>query len=325
MRIGVIGTGYWGKNIVRNLLRQRDVDSLVVCDQNPSALESISSAFPAVETVSTASALLKDDELAGVFVVTPPDTHYEMGCAVLDAGKHLYIEKPFVTRSAHARDLVERAASRSLRLMSGHTFLYSPPVREVKRIIDSGELGDVEFISFRRINLGIHQRAVNVVWDLFPHDLSMALYWLGDVGLRRADSFLKTSVGAHPDVGSIFMEFDNGTMMEGLVSWLSPRKLRETIVVGNRRMLIYNDTEPEEKIKIYDKKVEELEPDDFGEFQLAYRVGDVLSPRIDTTEPLSLMTTDFVDSILEDRAPLSDGAFGLRITDMIEQLLGTNS
>lgn len=325
MRIGVIGTGYWGKNIVRNLLRQRDVDSLVVCDQNPSALESISSAFPAVETVSAASALLKDDELAGVFVVTPPDTHYEMGCAVLDAGKHLYIEKPFVTRSAHARDLVERAASRSLHLMSGHTFLYSPPVREVKRIIDSGELGDVEFISFRRINLGIHQRAVNVVWDLFPHDLSMALYWLGDVGLRRADSFLKTSVGAHPDVGSIFMEFDNGTMMEGLVSWLSPRKLRETIVVGNRRMLIYNDTEPEEKIKIYDKKVEELEPDDFGEFQLAYRVGDVLSPRIDTTEPLSLMTTDFVDSILEDRAPLSDGAFGLRITDMIEQLLGTNS
>ena len=325
MRIGVIGTGYWGKNIVRNLLRQRDVDSLVVCDQNPSALEAISRSFPTVETVSSASALLSDDELAGVFVVTPPDTHYEMGCAVLDAGKHLYIEKPFVTRSEHARDLVERAASRSLHLMSGHTFLYSPPVREVKRIIDSGELGDVEFISFRRINLGIHQRAVNVVWDLFPHDLSMALYWLGDVGLRRADSFLKTSVGAHPDVGSVFIEFDNVTMMEGLVSWLSPRKLRETIVVGNRRMLIYNDTEPEEKIKIYDKKVEELEPDDFGEFQLAYRVGDVISPRIDTTEPLSLMTTDFVESIQEDRPPLSDGEFGLRITDMIEQVLGTKS
>lgn len=321
MRIGVIGTGYWGRNIVRNLLRQRDVDSLVVCDQNPEALNSIAASFPTVETVPDADRLLKDPDLEGVFVITPPETHYDMGCLVLDAGKHLYIEKPFVTNSDHARDLVERAAVKSLRLMSGHTFLYSPPVREVKRIIERGDLGKVEFIAFRRINLGIHQRAVNVVWDLLPHDLSMALYWLGDVGLRRASSFLKTSVGVHPDVGSVFMEFDNGTMMEGLVSWLSPRKLRETIVVGNRRMLIYNDTEPEEKIKIYDKKVEELEPGDFGEFQLAYRVGDILSPRLDSTEPLSLMVNDFIDAIHKDRSPLSDGEFGLRITDMIEQAL----
>jgi len=321
MRIGVIGTGYWGRNIVRNLQRQRDVDSLVVCDQNPQALGAIAAAFPTVETIPETSKFLADPDLAGVFVVTPPETHYEMGCRVLDAGKHLYIEKPFVTRTEHAQDLVERAATGSLQLMSGHTFLYSPPVREVKRIIERGDLGQVEFISFRRINLGIHQRAVNVVWDLLPHDLSMVLYWLGDVQLRQARSFLKTSVGVHPDVGSVFMEFDNGTMMEGLVSWLSPRKLRETIVVGNRRMLIYNDTEPEEKIKIYDKKVEELEPGDFGEFQLAYRVGDVISPRIDSSEPLGLMVADFIDAIRNNRPPLSDGEFGLRITGMIEQAL----
>ncbi|HDP94139.1 MAG TPA: Gfo/Idh/MocA family oxidoreductase [Candidatus Aminicenantes bacterium] len=321
MRIGVIGTGYWGRNIVRNLSRQREVDSLVVCDRDPGALRSIAAAFPTVETVPDISVFLNDPELTGVFVVTPPETHYEMGCRVLDAGKHLYIEKPFAICSDHARDLVKRAAKHSLQLMSGHTFLYSPPVREIKRIVERGDLGRVEFISFRRINLGIHQRAVNVLWDLLPHDLSMALYWLGDVRLRHARCFLKTSVGKHPDVGFVFMEFDNATMMEGLVSWLSPRKLRETIIVGNRRMLIYNDTEPEEKIKIYDKKVEELEPGDFGEFQLAYRVGDVISPRIDSSEPLSLMVADFISAIREGRPPLSDGEFGLRITDMIEQAL----
>ncbi|MDY0296403.1 MAG: Gfo/Idh/MocA family oxidoreductase [Acidobacteriota bacterium] len=321
MRVGVIGSGYWGRNIVRNLLRQKEIDSLVVCDRNPAALEAIAALFPTVETLADAHDFLADSNLAAVFVVTPPETHYELGCRALDAGKHLYIEKPFVTDSNHARELVTRAAERSLQLMSGHTFLYSPPVREVKRIIDRGDLGKIEFISFRRINLGIHQRAVNVVWDLLPHDLSMALYWLGDVKLSRARSFLKTSVGAHPDVGSVFMEFDNATMMEGLVSWLSPRKLRETIVVGNRRMLIYNDTEPEEKIKIYDKKVEELEPGDFGEFQLAYRVGDVISPRVDSSEPIGLMVADFITAIREKRPPLSDGAFGLRITEMIEQAL----
>ncbi len=321
MNIGVVGIGYWGKNIVRNLQKHREVENLYIYDDNPKVIKKIKESFPSVINCDSFNNLL-NKELTGVFIITPPETHYDLGRKVLESEKHLYLEKPFVTSSEQAKELVEYAEKKSLRIMSGHTFLYSPPVIKIKELIEADEIGDIEYISFRRINLGIHQKAVNVIWDLLPHDLSMIFYWMGEnIRLTKGESFLKTSVGKNPDIGFIFTEFSNGAIAEGLVSWLSPKKIRETIIVGTDKMVVYNDTEPEEKIKIYDKKVEKLEPDNFGEYQLSYRIGDVISPRLDTSEPLFTMIDDFIQSVKKGKKPVSDGVFGIKVVSAIEEIL----
>ncbi len=321
MDIGVVGVGYWGKNIIRNLQKHKEIDNIFVFDKNTESIRKIRDSFPSVKESDSFEELLNKD-IDAVFIITPPETHYELGKKVLEAGKNLYLEKPFVLSADMAKELVSIAEEKSLKIMSGHTFLYSPPVIKIKEIIENNGIGDIEYISFRRINLGIHQKAVNVIWDLLPHDLSMIFYWLGDsIKLKKGTSFLKTSVGKNPDIGFVFMEFSNGSVAEGIVSWLSPRKIRETIIVGTNKMIVYNDTEPEEKIKIYDKKVEKLEPDNFGEYQLSYRVGDVVSPRIETSEPLFMMIDDFIKSIKRDENPKSDGRFGIKVVSAIESIL----
>ena len=326
MDAAVIGVGYWGKNIVRNLLRCSEVQNLYVYDSDPRILQAARQVFPEVREAAGLEEILAKPSIEAVFVVTPPESHFEISRRVLQSGRHLYVEKPFVTSTRDALELMETAEKKKLTLMSGLTFLYSPPVRLIKEIIDRGDIGEIAYISFRRINLGIHQRSVNVLWDLLPHDLSMIRHWLGPgVKLAAGQSFLKTSVGRLPDIGFVFLEFSNGTVAEGLVSWLSPRKTRETIIVGRKKMIVYNDSEPEEKIKIYDKKVEELEPGDFGEYQLSYRVGDVISPRVDASEPLLLMVRDFFAAVREGRQPLSNAAFALEVTANIEMILANAS
>ncbi len=322
MRFGVVGVGYWGKNIVRNLLRIPEVSELFIYDTDNKAINKIKPTYPILKIVNDFDELLNIKDIQGIFIITPPETHYELGLKVLERGINLYIEKPFVLKSDHANILINKAKEKNLTLMSGHTFLYSSPVIKIKELIDEGEIGKIEYISFRRINLGIHQQAVNVVWDLLPHDLSMILYWLGeDIKFIEGKSFLKTSFGKHPDVASIHLKFENEILCEGLLSWLSPKKMRETIIIGNKKMIIYNDTEPEEKIKIYDKKVEELEPQTFGEYQLSYRIGDVISPRLNTTEPLFLMINDFINSIKLNKEPKSNGNLGLKVSEIIERIL----
>jgi len=322
MKFGVIGVGYWGKNIVRNLARIPEISEIFIYDINNNSIKKILPSYPNLKGVNSLKELLDIKELNGVFVITPPETHYEIGLTVLEKGINLYIEKPFAVNSVEAENLIKKAKQKGLILMSGHTFLYSSPVIKIKELIKNKEIGKIEYISFRRINLGIHQQAVNVVWDLLPHDLSMILYWLGeDITFIEGKSFLKTSFGKHPDVASIHLKFKGDILCEGLLSWLSPKKMRETIIVGNKKMIIYNDTEPEEKIKIYDKKVEELEPQTFGEYQLSYRIGDVISPRLDTTEPLFLMIKDFIDSIKEKKEPKSNGNLGLRVSQIIEKII----
>ncbi len=322
MKFGVIGVGYWGKNIVRNLTRIPEISEIFIYDLNEVSIKKILPSYPKLKKVNSLAELLDINELKGVFVITPPETHYEIGLKVLERGMNLYIEKPFVLNSKEAENLIKIAKQKGLILMSGHTFLYSSPVIKIKELIKNGEIGKIEYISFRRINLGIHQQAVNVVWDLLPHDLSMILYWLGeDIKFIEGKSFLKTSFGKHPDVASIHIKFENDILCEGLISWLSPKKMRETIIIGNKKMIIYNDTEPEEKIKIYDKKVEEMEPQTFGEYQLSYRIGDVISPRLDTTEPLFLMIKDFINSIKEKKEPKSNGNLGLRVSQIIEKII----
>ena len=320
--VGVIGAGYWGKNIVRNLLSLPGHGDVWIYDQRRSVAEELSAAYPTLKVASSLEELLKNDNLQALMVVTPPSEHYSLGKKILEAGKHLYVEKPFVTSMREATELIEDAERKNLRLMSGHTFLYSPAVRKIRDLVMSGDLGKIHFFSFRRVNLGIHRSDVNVVWDLLPNDLSMLLYWLGeDEELQEGGAFMKTVYGNHPDVAFLSLSFRSGAVAEGLVSWLSPRKIRETLIVGDRKMVVYNDMELEEKIKVYDKKIEALEPKDFGEYHLSYRAGDVMSPHIDGTEPLTLMVKDFVESIREGRAPLSDGLFALRVVRGILTLL----
>jgi len=321
MDVGVVGVGYWGKNIVRNLIKCKKVGNILVYDEEKEKIDFIKNIFPNVDVADNFENLLSS-AIDAVFIITPPETHFSMGVKVLESGKHLYLEKPFVLSTSEAEILVKKAKQKNLKVMSGHTFLYSPPVRKIKEIIKSKEIGDIEFISFRRINLGIHRKDVNVVWDLLPHDLSMIYYWLGfEKEVLDSKIFLKRTIGKHPDVAFILLKFSDGIMGEGIVSWLSPRKIRETIIVGTKKMILYNDTEAEEKIKIYDKKVEKLEPSDFGEYQLSYRVGDIVIPSLETYEPLSIMVKDFVNSIEEDKEPLSNGEVGIKVTKTIENIL----
>ncbi len=321
MKVGVVGVGYWGRNIVRNLVNCPKVEKIFVFDKNDKKRKEIKRYYPSVVLIESMEDLLNANSEI-VFVITPPETHFELGKRVLERNKHLYLEKPFVLSLKEAEFLIKEAEKKNLKIMSGHTFLYSPPVRKIKELIDSGEIGKIEFISFRRINLGIHRQDVNVLWDLLPHDLSMIFYWLDfNVEILESKTLLKTTVGEHPDVGFVMLRFSDNIIVEGIVSWLSPRKIRETIIVGSKKMILYNDTEAEEKIKVYDKKVEELEPSDFGEYQLAYRVGDIIVPSLDTYEPLSLMVKDFISSIEEDKSPLSDGNLGLKIVKSIEKIL----
>ncbi len=321
MNVGVIGVGYWGKNIVRNLVNCQKIEKIFIFDINDKKKKDIKKHYPSVVLTDSINELLEKN-IEIVFVITPPETHFELGEKILENNKHLYLEKPFVLSLKEADLLIRKAQKKNLKIMSGHTFLYSPPVRKIKELVDSGEIGKIEFISFRRINLGIHRQDVNVLWDLLPHDLSMIFYWLGfDTEILESKTLLKTTVGEHPDVGFVMLKFPDNIIAEGIVSWLSPRKIRETIIVGSKKMILYNDTEAEEKIKIYDKKVEELEPSDFGEYQLAYRVGDITVPSLDTYEPLSLMVKDFIFSIEKDKSPLSNGELGLKIVKSIEKIL----
>ncbi len=321
MKVGVVGVGYWGKNIIRNLVKCGKVDKIYVYDRDRGKVDLIKSTFPNLISKKSFEELL-DSDINSVFIITSPESHFELGLRVLESGKHLYLEKPFVLSSENAKILLEKAKDKNLNIMSGHTFLYSPPVRKIKEIIDSGEIGKIEFISFRRINLGIHRKDVNVVWDLLPHDLSMLFFWLGfNEEIKESKVFLKKTVGKHPDVAFVLLKFSNGVMGEGIVSWLSPRKIRENIIVGRKKMIVYNDTEAEEKIKIYDKKVEKLDPSDFGEYQLTYRVGDIIIPSLETYEPLSIMVKDFIESIEDGRKPVSNGYLGFLITRTIEKIL----
>jgi predicted dehydrogenase len=272
--------------------------------------------YPDVRISQSYSEVLAADDVDAVLIATPVRTHYTMAREALLAGKHVFVEKPMAQSSAECEDLMHLSAERGLVLMPGHTFLYSPPVRKVKQLLDAGELGEPYFATFSRVNLGIHQSDASVVRDLGPHDFSMLLYWLGRPEFVRAIG--RDSIGSGQlDVAFIDMGMPNGTLVHMELSWLAPTKLRRTVLVGSGKMIVYEDTSAEQ-VRVYDRGAEVLEPQSFGEHQLSYRSGDILSPRLNADEPLRLELEDFVGAIRERRAPLSDAKIGLDVVRLIE-------
>ncbi len=316
VNVAVVGLGYWGPNLVRNLWEADRVQVAAVCDPDRRALAPIARRYPSIRAIATYEELLADDGIDAVAIATPVRTHFSMARAALLAGKHVFIEKPMAAHSEECRELIALAAERKLVLMPGHTFLYSPPVRKIKELVDAGELGKLFFATFSRVNLGIHQSDVSVVRDLGPHDFSMLLYWLGRPTFVRAIG--RDAVGSGQlDVAFVDMGLPNGALVHMEFSWLAPTKLRRTVLVGSGRMVVYEDTSPEQ-VRVFDRGVEVMEPQSFGEYQLSYRSGDVLSPRLDADEPLRLEMQDFVDCIATGDTPLSSAELGYDVVRMIE-------
>jgi len=316
--VALVGHGYWGPNLLRNYVELPEADVRWVCDRRPEAFAKTQARYPAIAVTTDLEQVLADPAVDAVLVATPISTHHPIAKAALEAGKHVFVEKPMTADAAQARELVELAAARGLTLMVGHTFVFSPPVRKVKEIVEADELGDIYFITTQRVNLGLHQQDVSVVWDLAPHDLSILYYWLGEAASSVAVTGRACIVPEIPDVAFINLKFPSGVVAEIQASWLSPVKLRRTIIVGSKKMLLYDDTENVEKVKVFDHGVRITEPSGFGEFQLSYRTGDIVSPKIDYTEPLKVEAQEFLSAIAEGRHPVSDGESGLEVVASLE-------
>lgn len=293
LRVGVAGLGYWGPNLLRGLIEQPGVDVSYICDLDERRLAIAARRYPAATATTCYEDLLEDPGLDAVVIATPVFTHFELASAALRAGKHTFVEKPLAPSAAEAGEMIDLAEERNLRLMCGQTFLYSPPVQAIKHLIDTGELGDIFFISSSRVNLGLHQRDVSVIWDLGPHDFSILLHWLGEapesITATGRDSIVE---GIH-DVAFMSLQFPSGVVANVELSWLAPSKLRRTAIVGSNKMVVYEDGTPE-PVRVFDRGVVYKDPKTFGEYQLSYRSGDILSPRIPATEPLVAELDEFV-------------------------------
>jgi predicted dehydrogenase len=291
--VAIVGLGYWGPNLLRVLIERPDVSVRWICDLDLDRLEHFARRYPSAGVTSNLNDVLADPEVDCVFLATPVFTHHELAKRCLQAGKHTFVEKPLAPTAEQADELIQLAAERDLTLMCGHTFLYSPPVRMVKELIDSGSLGELYFISSSRVNLGLHQRDVSVVWDLGPHDFSILHYWLGGPPSTIRATGRDSIVRGIADVAFVTMEFATGVVANVELSWLAPSKLRRTVLVGSKQMVLYEDGGVE-AIKVYDSGVDFKDPETFGEYQLSYRSGDILSPKLSNEEPLLLQLGDFV-------------------------------
>ncbi len=317
VRIAVVGLGYWGPNLVRNLHELPEAEIAYVCDGRAEPLEAIRRRYPASRVTRSYDAVLNDPTVDAVAIATPVSTHFELAARALKAGKHVFVEKPLAGSSAEARELIDLALARDLVLMPGHTFLYSPPVDAIRRLILSGELGDIYFISTSRVNLGLHQADVSVAWDLGPHDFSILRYWLGETPSHVTALSRGCVIPSIPDVTFINLEFPSAAIAHVELSWLAPSKLRRTTVVGSQKMVVYDDTSTE-PVRVFDSGVDLPNPETFGEYRMTYRTGDILSPQIAAAEPLYLEMSDFCEAIRTAVAPRSSAEIGLQVVRIIE-------
>jgi predicted dehydrogenase len=315
--LAVVGVGYWGPNLVRCAFENDGCTVKTICDPDLDALSKLTRRFPGVEVTQDLERMLGDGEIEGVMIATPVTTHYDLVKRCLLAGKNVMVEKPLAATGEECRELIELAGERDLVLMPGHTFIYSPPVNKVKQLLDDGELGEIYFGTSSRVNLGIHQSDVSVIRDLAPHDFSIFLHWLGRPEFVRAIGRASIIPG-NLDVAFVDLGYPDGALFHIELSWLAPTKLRRTVLVGTERMVVYEDTSAEQ-VRIFDRGVDSL-PDHqtFGEFQLSYRSGDVLTPRIPADEPLRLEIHDFVGAIRDGHEPMSNANLGYDVVRMIE-------
>jgi len=317
LRVGVIGYGYWGPNVVRNFQSQEHSRVSMVCDRRPEALERIARAHPDIEVVNDVSSLLRSPRIDVVAVVTPVWTHFELAKAALNNGKHVFVEKPFALTSGQAEELIELAHRKHLKIMVDHTFLFTGAVRKIKQLVDAKELGDLYYYDTMRVNLGLFQHDVNVVWDLAPHDLAIMDYLLA----APAEAVVATGqnhVNAVEDMAFLTIYYPNRLIAHVNVNWLSPVKVRSTLLGGDKKMLIWNDLESDEKIRIYDRGVNLGSRDGVYDLLVSYRSGDMWAPHVDNVEALSLEIAHFNRCILDDLVPINDGEAGLRVVKILE-------
>jgi len=319
LTVALVGYGYWGPNLLRNYMELPDACVKWVCDRDTNKLAKAKTRYPAITVTEDYNDVLRDPEVDAVLIATPISTHYRLALAAIDAGKHVFVEKPMTASVLEAQALIAAAASRGVTLMVGHTFEYSSPVVTIKELIQSGELGQIYYVASSRINLGLHQKDVSVIWDLAPHDFSILFDWMGEEP-RYVSAIGRGCVKCEiPDVAFVTLRFPSGAVAEVQLSWLSPVKLRRTLIVGSKKMLVYDDTESVEKVRLFDHGVNVMEPNTFGEFQLSYRTGDIVSPHLDAWEPLYEEAKHFVDSIRTGTPPKTDGASGLRVVRALER------
>ena len=317
--IGIVGCGYWGPNLVRNFNSLSDCTVKWLCDANPDRLAYMKKLYRNIETTVKYEDMVNNNDIDAVAIATPVRLHFKMAKAALLAGKHTLIEKPMAASSEECTELIALAQKQSLTLMVGHTYIYSACVRKIKEIVEDGDLGEIQYISSRRLNLGLFQKDINVTWDLAPHDLTIVLYVLG-----KTPTGVNCQGKAHvteeiEDVTNMTLTFSNGAIALIQNSWLDPNKIRQMTFVGRRRMLIYDDTEPLEKIKSYDTRVESPPLyDTFAEFQYSYHYGDMYCPYIKQDEPLKIECQHFLDCINSGTEPISSGLDGLNVVQILE-------
>ena len=323
--VGVIGCGYWGPNLVRNFVEGEASRLLWICDTDESRLREIGRRYPSARTTPDYRRLLADPELDAVVIATPVATHYPFAKEALAAGKHVLVEKPFTTNAREAEELIALAAQSGRTLMLDHTFIYTGAVRKIKEILDDADdFGDLLYFDSVRINLGLFQRDINVVWDLAPHDLAIMDYLVG-----RSPVALTATGSCHVEAGIeniayVMLRFADSFIAHFHFNWLSPVKIRRTLIAGSRKMIVYDDIEPTEKVRVYDKGVTtnriETDTDKEAAYRtlVSYRTGDVWVPKLDMTEALAHVRAEFLASIRERRPPLTDGAAGLRVVRLLE-------
>ncbi len=319
IKVGVVGCGYWGPNLIRNFRALADCNLKMMCDLDESRLHHLRSIYPEVEGATDFKHVLNGSGLDAVVIATAVRLHFPMAKASLLAGKHTFVEKPLAGSSSECEELIEIARRKGLVLMTGHTFLYSPAVRKIKEIVDNGDIGDIRYISARRLNLGLFQKDINVAWDLAPHDISIILHIMAELPVTincRGSAHITSGI---EDVTTMCLTFSRQRSAIIHSSWLDPRKIREMTIVGSKRMIVYDDVAQLEKLRIFDARVERPPHyDTFAEFHYAYHYGDMYAPYIRQEEPLKLECQHFLDCIRQGSVPITSGRDGLELVRVLE-------
>jgi predicted dehydrogenase len=317
IRVGVIGYGYWGPNIVRNFQGLQSARVDMVCDANPTALARARKAYPGITTCSDPAEILTSPAIDAVAVITPVWTHYELAKKALENGKHVFVEKPFTSSSAQAAELIELATRKKLTIMVDHTFLFTGAVRKIRELTDSGALGDLYYYDSLRVNLGLFQHDVSVIWDLAPHDLSIMDYIIKG----EPEAIVATGekhLNDVEDVAFMTIYFPGSVIAHINVNWLSPVKIRTTLIGGQKKMIVWNDLVADEKVRVYDRGVQITSGDGIRDLLVSYRTGDMWAPQVEQMEALHTELDYFAKCITENKVPFNDGIAGLRIVRMLE-------
>ncbi|MGH9356741.1 MAG: Gfo/Idh/MocA family protein [Terriglobia bacterium] len=315
--MGIIGYGYWGPQVTRNFAASSGCEVTVVCDKSSEALRRAKQAHPNIEVAAGFNEVLSSSSIDAVAIVTPVWTHFELAKAALQNGKHVFVEKPFTSTSAQAEELIDLAEKKNLRIMVDHTFLFTGAVKKIRQLIDDGALGDLYYYDSTRVNLGLFQHDVNVVWDLAPHDLSIMDYLIDE----EPEAIVATGekhLNGFEDVAYITVYFRARTIAHINVNWLSPVKVRTTLIGGEKKMVVWNDLEADEKVKIYDKGVNVRNGESVYQLLISYRSGDMWSPKVEQTEALKIEAAYFINCIQKGERPFNDGTSGYRVVKMLE-------